>query len=79
MSEPQITHVYLTRRNLRALLRKLDVQKLGVPSACTIVKGDTEHDRYPLRNADYCIVTAVEDEDYYTDRAPGAMREDLET
>ena len=67
--------VYLTRRNLEALLKKLD--RPG--SHCTIVKGDTVHPTYPVTGVGEVWVTAVEDEDYYTDREPGVMYEELMT
>lgn len=63
--------IYLTRRNLQTLLNKLDRQKAGEGTFCTIVKADTAHIKYPI--SEPCLVTAVEDEDYYTDREPGVM------
>lgn len=63
--------VFLTRRNLTILLSKLDRTKAGDPSACTIVKQDTVHSKYPC--TDVIWVTALEDEDYYSDRDPGPM------
>jgi hypothetical protein len=71
-----MTTLYLTRRNLRALLAKLDRTKAGDPSACTIIKCDTVHPKYPC--SDVVQVTAIEDEDYYglpgdEDRQPGRM------
>jgi hypothetical protein len=63
--------VYLTRRNLLTLLNKLDRVKRGEQSACTITKYDTVHPQYPCSNE--VSVTAVEDEDYYTDREPGVV------
>lgn len=65
--------VYLSRRNLQTLLNKLDRCKrdgLGA-SQCTIVKRDTAHPQYPC--SDEILVTALEDEDYYTDRPAGRM------
>ena len=64
--------VYLTRRNLKALLSKLDRNAKGDEvSACTIVKQDLTHSKYPC--SDVIYVTALEDAEYYTDRAPGRM------
>jgi hypothetical protein len=64
--------VYLTRRNLLVLLNKLERNKnQSQVSACTIVKTDTVHSKYPC--SDVIYVTAVEDEDYYADRKPGLM------
>ena len=64
--------LYLSRRNLLALLHKLDRAK-ATPgsSACTIVKQDMEHPKYP--SGDVVVVTALEDAEYYTDREPGKM------
>jgi hypothetical protein len=61
----QIPTVELTRRNLRALLAKLD----GNPpdSMCTIV------DPY-----DQIAVKAVEDSEHYADRSPGPMTPETE-
>ena len=65
--------LYLTRRNLQTLLNKLDRCKRDGKdaSACTLVKTDMEHTKYPC--TDVIAVTAVEDEDYYTDRKPGRV------
>ena len=62
--------VYLSRRNLLALLSKLDRQKVGEFSTCTIIKSDNEHPKYPQTMAKLAVI-ALEDEDYYTDRIPG--------
>ena len=40
--------VDLSRRNLLALLSKLDRVKAGETSACTIVKHDDQHPKHPL-------------------------------
>ena len=61
--------VYLTRRNLLTLIKKLDRVKQGEESGCTIIKHDTDHTTYPC--SDVTIISAVEDEDYYVDREPG--------
>jgi hypothetical protein len=67
--------VYLSRRNLLTLLNKLDRNVLAREevSACTIVKQDTVHPKYPCSDVTY--VTAVEDDEYYTtgDRGPGRV------
>lgn len=63
--------LFLTRRNLLALLEKLDHVADGGASACTIVKEDTTHAVYPMTGASAVAVTAVEDDDYYQDRTPG--------
>ena len=58
-------HIYLTRRNLQTLLNKLDRPE----SSRAIVKQDTVHPEYPCSTR--CVVTAVEDDEYYKDRDPG--------
>jgi len=63
--------VYLSRRNLKVLLSKLDRVRNGESSACTIIKQDTKHPVYPC--TDMTQVIAVEDADYYTDRQAGPM------
>ena len=64
--------VYLTRRNLLTLLSKLDRNKVesGVSQA-TLIKRDRVHPIFPC--TDEITVTAVEDEDYYVDRAAGEV------
>lgn len=64
--------VYLSRRNLLTLLSKLDRQQAGEATACTIIKNDDKHPKYP-QSAKSIIVTAVEDEEYYTNRQPGPV------
>lgn len=64
--------IYLTRRNLRTLLDKLDHKAKGGKTACTIIKRDNKHPKYPQTMRE-CYVVAVEDEDYYTHRAPGEV------
>ena len=63
--------LFLTRRNLLTLLEKLDHVADGGDSVCTIIKRDTKHSVYPMTGASSIIVTAVEDNDYYSDRSPG--------
>lgn len=66
--------VFLSRRNLLTLLNKLDRNKqVGEQSLCTIVKTDTVHSKYPCTSV--IMVTAVEDEKYYTDRVPGQVKD----
>jgi hypothetical protein len=69
-----VTHLFLTRRNLLTLINKLDAVKHGESSRKTIIKHDTEHPAYPLLGSDAVIITAVEDDDYYTQRAPGPIK-----
>ena len=63
--------IYLTRRNLLTLLNKLDRQRAGDATYCTIVKNDTAHAKYPMPEA--MMLTAIEDEDYYDEREPGPV------
>ena len=69
MKEEQI---YLSRRNLLTLLSKLDRAKKGEETFCTIIKQNSPNSKCP-QNLDVCVVTAVEDEEYYKDRKPGPM------
>ena len=57
--------VELTRRNLRVLLAKLDGHPPG--SECTIVDP-----------GNWVAVKAVEDEEHYMNRVPGAMHDETE-
>jgi hypothetical protein len=66
-----VIQLYLTRRNLKTLLTKLD----DPDSKRTIIKNDVEHPKYPNSHT-RIFVTAVDDADYYKDRAPGRMKED---
>jgi hypothetical protein len=63
--------VYLSKRNILTLLSKLDRAKSGDFSACTIIKNDTTHKKYP-QSMESIIVTAHEDGEqpvlyYYAD------------
>jgi hypothetical protein len=64
--------VFLSRRNLLVLLSKLDRVKAGESSACTIIKRDNAHSKYP-QTMEEIEITAVEDEDYYAERMAGLM------
>jgi hypothetical protein len=66
------TRVYLSRRNLEALLSKLDRKAKGEDTACTIIKSDNKHPVYPQSMSEIMVV-AVEDSDYYVDRPAGEM------
>lgn len=59
--------IYLSRRNLLTLLSKLDRKKFDDQIVCSIGKHDTLHAEYPCSAK--AIITAVEDADYYADRA----------
>jgi len=66
--------VYLSRRNLLALLSKLDRNKEAEMkvSECTLVKSDTIHPKYPQTMEEISVI-AVDDEDYYSERNPGKI------
>lgn len=64
--------LYLTRRNILTLLSKLDRKRNGEDSYCSIIKNDNQHSIYP-QTMQSCLVTAIEDEDYYTDRDAGEV------
>jgi len=66
--------VFLSRRNLLTLLSKLDRQKEGDLTFCTIVKVQNSHEMYQQTMKRIAVI-AVEDEDYYTtlQRGAGAM------
>lgn len=66
------SRVFLSRRNILMLLAKLDRTRAGDASACTIIKNDDQHPVYP-QTMSSIAVTAVEDEQYYAYRQPGAM------
>jgi hypothetical protein len=53
------TKVYLTRRNLLTLISKLDRKGKGENTACTIVKADNLHEKYPQTMKSLTVV-AVE-------------------
>ncbi|MCR4308181.1 MAG: hypothetical protein NUV80_06505 [Candidatus Berkelbacteria bacterium] len=72
-----IPRIYLSRRNLNTLLTKLNQVAAGKESFCTIIKWDNKHKVYPQTHP-IIVVTAVEDDEYYVDRKPGLMKEDLE-
>ena len=75
-------YIHLTRRNLQSLINKLDRNRkaeekgLNPPSACTLIKYDWLHPVYP--NTCQVTIEAIEDEDYYADRAPGEVHEEDE-
>lgn len=51
--------LYLSRRNILTLFSKLDRQKAGDATHCTITKNDTVHKKYPATFGP-CSITAVE-------------------
>jgi hypothetical protein len=64
--------IYLSRRNLLALLSKLDRLETGDETACAIVKYANPSDPY-CNTIDQVTVVAVADDRFYANRAPGAM------
>lgn len=57
--------VYLSRRNLLTLLSKLDRAAKGEETACTIIKTDNVHPKYP-QSMKSVAVKVVEGETQYT-------------
>jgi len=62
--------LFLSRRNLLTLLSKLDRDKEGEPTQCTIVKNDSSNPKFPQTMTQVYVI-AVEDDAYYTDRDAG--------
>lgn len=82
----EIETVYISRRNILTLLSKLDRAQRGEKTACTILKNDTAHLKYPCTSrfaitateepvpvADSAFIFALEDEEYYVDRPAGPI------
>lgn len=69
-----VSTVYLSRRNLVALLSKLDRKAAGEDTRCTINKNKQPSPEYQQTMQTINIV-AVEDEEYYSsqNRAAGIM------
>lgn len=66
--------LYLSERNLRVLLSKLERYKNGEQTACTIVKHANHLDPY-CSTIDEIAVIAIPDDQYYTKRPAGEMLE----
>ena len=64
--------IYLSKRNLLALLSKLDRLEAGDETACAIVKYANPSDPY-CNTIDQVMVIAIPDEKFYANRQPGAM------
>jgi hypothetical protein len=64
--------LYLSERNLRTLLNKLERYKCGENTECTIIKyrniGDPVY-----QSMDAIAIEAVLDEEYYINRNPGKV------
>lgn len=67
--------LYLSERNLRVLLSKLERFKKGESTKCAIIKHKNILDPYCMRigSEDSVMVVAIPDEKYYTNREPGKM------
>ena len=66
--------VYLSERNLRTLLNKLERRKLGEATAATLIKNANPDDPY-CQTMKQIAVVAVTDEDYYVTREAGPVLE----
>ena len=64
--------IYLSRRNLLALLSKLDRLENGDETACAIIKSANPSDPY-CNTIDQVTVIAIPDEKFYANRQPGVM------
>lgn len=72
--------VFLSRRNLITLLSKLDRKQNGNiddNEEVFINKHDNKHPLYPQTDP-WIRVTALEDEEYYTNREPGIFSDSTE-
>jgi hypothetical protein len=66
--------IYLSERNLRILLSKLERYKAGENTACAIVKRANHLDPYTC-TMDEIAVIAIPDDKFYAARNPGSMLE----
>jgi hypothetical protein len=64
--------LYLSKRNLLTLLSKLERQEAGDETACGIIKFKNKNDPF-VNSMDEILVTAISDEKFYINRAPGIM------
>ena len=64
--------IYLSERNLRTLLSKLERFKEGQETKCAIIKHSNPLDPY-CQTIDEIAVIAIPDDKYYAYRAPGEM------
>lgn len=67
--------LYLSRRNLLALLSKLDREAAGEETQCTIIKNRNPDCPHYQQTMETIAVIAVQDEDFYgsQNRAAGEM------
>lgn len=66
--------LYLSERNLRSLLSKLERFKAGEETECTLIKYANPLDPY-CQTIDTVAVTAIPDDKYYTQRPAGPVHE----
>lgn len=64
--------IYLSERNLRALLSKVERFKAGEETQCTLVKYSNPLDPY-CQTIDEVAVIAIPDEKYYANRDAGPV------
>ena len=67
--------IYLSERNLRTLLSKLERYKAGEATECTLIKYANQLDPY-CQTMDSVAVIAIPDSKYYVNRAPGEVHPD---
>ena len=65
--------LYLSKRNLLVLLSKLERLEAGDSTQCAIIKYANHLDPYNMSGMDECMVIAIPDDKYYTNRSAGAM------
>jgi len=67
-----MTTIYLSERNLRTLLSKLERKAKGEDTQCTLIKYREASPKFP-QTALMAVVIAVPDDEYYFDREPGEV------
>ena len=71
MITEQTPKVYLSRRNLLALLSKLDRDEVGEKTECTIIKQQQPSPAYRQTMKQIAVI-AVQDDEYYGSQNRGA-------
>jgi len=61
--DDMLVNLPITRRNVTALLEKLDHVANGGHSHCTLIKRDTVHSKYPLTGFDEIAIKSIEGND----------------
>lgn len=64
--------IYLSERNLRTLLSKVERYKAGEETFCTLIKNANPLDPY-CQTMDKIMVIGIPDEKYYTARMAGEV------